>query len=424
MEALLKAVFGYAVKTGRLTVVTARGKRLTFGDGGGAPVTVRFTDARAERELALDPGLKVGEIFTDGRLVVEEGSIYDFLHLLLRDLRDMKPPLAFRLFDFIQMTIWRWMPKNDPRRSKANVAHHYDIGDDLYALFLDPDWQYSCACFEEPDQTLADAQLAKKRHLAAKLLIKPSSRVLDIGSGWGGLALYLAQVAGAAKVVGVTLSEEQIARADRRAEQAGLQDRVSFRLQDYRLVDGRFDRIVSVGMFEHVGLGFYDTFFQTIRRLLDDDGVMVLHTIGSANTPGPTNPWVLKYIFPGGHLPSLSDIVPPVERAGLVVVDIETLGPHYAETVLAWRSNFRARREEAAKLYDERFCRMWEFYLSMAEVAFRTNDITLYQVQLARRRENLPPTRDYIARAEKGLREREMLANQEAGSGALQTAKG
>ena len=370
-------------------------------------MSVRFLDGRAERELALDPGLKVGELFTDGRLLVEQGSIYQFLHLLLRDLRDMKPPLALRVFDAAQMTLWRWLPKNNPAKSQRNVAHHYDLGDELYALFLDPDWQYSCAYFEYPGQSLAEAQLAKKRHIAAKLRVQPGSTILDIGSGWGGLALYLARVAGAAKVTGVTLSEEQIARARRRAQEAGLADRVEFHLEDYRAVQGRFDRIVSVGMFEHVGLGFYDAFFRTSRRLLEDDGIMLLHTIGSANTPGPTNPWVLKYIFPGGHLPSLSDIVPPIERAGLVAVDIETLGPHYAETVLAWRLNFMARREEAAKLYDERFCRMWEFYLAMAEVAFRTNDITVYQIQLARRRENVPLTRDYLAAGETELRGRE-----------------
>ncbi|MGC1302678.1 MAG: cyclopropane-fatty-acyl-phospholipid synthase family protein [Caulobacteraceae bacterium] len=407
MEALLKLAFGYAVKVGDLTVVTSRGRTLRFGDGTGAPVRVRFKDAAAERALVLDPAMKLGELFTDGRLLVEQGTIYDLLYLMLRDLRDMKPPLLFRLVDQVQLALWRWLPKNKPERSRRNVAHHYDLGDELYALFLDPDWQYSCAYFEHPGQSLADAQLAKKRHIAAKLLIEPASTVLDIGSGWGGLALYLSKVAGAAAVTGVTLSEEQIARARLRTEAAALTDRVAFRLEDYRAVQGRFDRIVSVGMFEHVGLGFYDEFFRTSRRLLADKGVMLLHTIGSASTPGPTNPWILKYIFPGGHIPSLSDIVPPIERAGLIATDIEMLGPHYAETLLAWRTNFMARRDDAVRLYDERFCRMWEFYLALSEVAFRTNDITIYQIQLSRERQAVPLTRDYMPTAEAALRARE-----------------
>ncbi|WP_158914924.1 cyclopropane-fatty-acyl-phospholipid synthase family protein [Caulobacter sp. S45] len=407
MQALLKFVFGYAVKTGDLTVVTAKGRVLRFGDGTGAPVTIRFNDSAAERALALDPAMKLGELFTDSRLLVEQGSIYDFLHLMLRDLRNMKPPLLFRLIDRVQMALWRWLPKNKPEQSRRNVAHHYDLGDALYALFLDPDWQYSCAYFEYPGQSLADAQLAKKRHIAAKLLIEPTSSVLDIGSGWGGLALYLAKVAGAAAVTGVTLSDEQIARARLRTEATGLNDRVQFRLEDYRAVQGQFDRVVSVGMFEHVGLGFYDEFFSTSRRLLRDEGVMLLHTIGSVGTPGPTNPWILKYIFPGGHIPSLSDIVPPIERSGLVITDIEMLGPHYAETLLAWRTNFMARRDEAERLYDARFCRMWEFYLALSEVAFRTNDITIYQIQLSRERQTVPLTRDYLAAAEETLRTRE-----------------
>jgi cyclopropane-fatty-acyl-phospholipid synthase len=417
MEALLKFAFNFAVKTGDLKVITARGRTLKFGDGAGAPVKIRFKDRAAERALVLDPGMKMGELFTDGRLVVEDGTIYDFLHLMLRDLRDMKPPLMLRLIDDLQMAFWRWLPKNKPAQSRRNVASHYDLGDDLYALFLDPDWQYSCAYFEHPGQSLADAQLAKKRHIAAKLLIRPTSTLLDIGSGWGGLALYLAKTADAAQVTGVTLSEEQIARARRRADEAKLADRVQFLFQDYRAVQGQFDRIVSVGMFEHVGLGFYDAFFKTCRRLLADKGVMLLHTIGSANTPGPTNPWVLKYIFPGGHLPSLSNIVPAIERAGLIICDIEMLGPHYAETLLAWRTNFMARRDEAARLYDERFCRMWEFYLAMAEVAFRTNDITIYQIQLARERQTVPLTRDYLAAAEATLRERETAARSMPASG-------
>lgn len=407
MQALLNFAFRLAVRQGDLTVVRANGERLKFGDGTGTPATVRFKDAKAEREIVFDAGLKLGELFTDGRITVEEGSLYDFLSLMLKDMRDLDPPWPFSWLEAGEMLLWRLLPKNKPDQSRSNVAHHYDLGDALYELFLDPDWQYSCAYFERGDESLAEAQLAKKRHIAAKLLLTPQSSVLDIGCGWGGLALYLARVAGVRSVLGITLSEDQIARAKARATLAQFDDRVEFQLADYRAVQGQFDRIVSVGMFEHVGIGFYDTFFQTSRRLLRDDGVMLLHTIGLTGNAGPTNPWILKYIFPGGHLPALSDIVLSVQQSGLLVTDVETLGPHYAQTLRAWRMNFIARRDEAAKLYDERFCRMWEFYLTMAEVAFRTNDISLYQLQIARDRYRVPLTRDYLPAAEQTLRKLE-----------------
>lgn len=408
MKLLLQFAFGLTVKKGNLTIVRANGERLSFGDGSGPSVIVRFTDLAAEREIVFDPGLKLGELVTDGRIVVETGSLYDFLFLMLRDMRDLIPPWPLNWIEEVQMALWKWLPKNKPDQSRQNVSHHYDLGDDLYSLFIDPDWQYSCAYFEHAGASLAEAQLAKKRHIVAKLVLEPGSSVLDIGCGWGGLALYLAGIAKAERVVGVTLSREQIARAKARSAAAGLDDHVEFRFTDYRAVEGEFDRIVSVGMFEHVGLGFYDTFFQTARRLLREDGVMLLHTIGLTGTPGPTNPWLLKYIFPGGHLPALSDIVQSVERSDLLVADVETLGHHYAETLLAWRTNFMANRARAAALYDERFCRMWEFYLAMAEVGFRTNDVSLYQLQITRHRERIPMTRDYLAAAEQALREVEI----------------
>ena len=279
----------------------------------------------------------------------------------------------------------------------------------LYDLFLDSDRQYSCAYFEYPGQSLDDAQTAKKRHIAAKLLPKDGATTLDIGCGFGGLGLYLAGVAGA-RVTGVTLSEEQFAVATERARQTGLVDRVEFRLQDYRDVSETFDRIVSVGMFEHVGVNHYDEFFTKVRGLLKDDGVMLLHSIGRNSVPGVTNPWIRKYIFPGGYIPSLSEVLPAIERAGLYVTDIEILRLHYADTLRAWRERFMARRDEAAKLYDERFCRMWEFYLAGSETSFRVDGHMVFQIQLAKRQENVPLTRDYIPEREAELRRREARA--------------
>jgi cyclopropane-fatty-acyl-phospholipid synthase len=367
----------------------------------------RLTDHRAVLALLLDPDLRTGELFTDGRLMMERGSIYDFLSLVLdNDGEENSSPIV-KAIDRARTATQLWRQRNDPGRSRRNVAHHYDLGDQLYALFLDPDWQYSCAYFEHPGQSLADAQLAKKRHIAAKLLLEPHHRVLDIGCGWGGLALYLARVAGVAEVLGVTLSEEQIARARRRSETQGLADRARFALTDYRAVEGRFDRIVSVGMFEHVGLGNYEQFFATCRERLADDGVMLLHTIGCSDEPSVTNPWITKYIFPGGHLPSLSDMVKVVERSGLVVTDVEVLRLHYAETLRAWRLAFMARRDEAVAMFDERFCRMWEYYLAMSETAFRYEQVVVFQLQIARRQEAVPLTRDYVGSAEAALRARE-----------------
>ena len=284
-----------------------------------------------------------------------------------------------------------------------NVAHHYDLDRRLYSLFLDADRQYSCAYFEHPEQSLDDAQLAKKRHLAAKLLVNPGARVLDIGSGWGGLGLYLAETCGA-HVTGVTLSDEQHALSRARAEEKGLADRVEFRLQDYRDVAERFDRIVSVGMFEHVGVGYYDVFFRKCADLLADDGVMLLHSIGRSEGPGITNPWIAKYIFPGGYIPALSEVMPAIERAGLLVTDIEILRLHYAETLKHWRDRFLAHRDDLEKIYDERFFRMWEFYLAASEMAFREQDMMVFQLQLTKRQGVVPITRDYIAREEARLR--------------------
>lgn len=405
--ALLRKGLGSLVRSGDLTLVLPDGERLVFGDGTGDPVVARITDEAAVRALLLDPDLRTGELFTDGRLIIETGDVYDFLSLILRHGDESPPSAIVKTIDRLRTATQLWRQKNDPGLARRNVAHHYDLGDDLYSLFLDPDWQYSCAYFEHPSQSLADAQLAKKRHIAAKLLVEPHHKTLDIGCGWGGLALYLAGVVSVTDVLGVTLSSEQIARAQQRASDANLADRARFALTDYRAVTETFDRIVSVGMFEHVGLGNYDQFFETCHARLAEDGVMLLHTIGCSDEPSVTNPWITKYIFPGGHLPSLSDIARSAERSGLIVTDIEVLRLHYAETLKAWRLAFMARRDEAVRLFDERFCRMWEYYLAMSETAFRHEHVVVFQLQLARRQESVPLTRDYITRAEDALRARE-----------------
>jgi cyclopropane-fatty-acyl-phospholipid synthase len=390
-----------------LEVVAPSGKRRVFGDGTGTPVTGRFTDRAAIRELVLDPYLALGELFMDERLVVEQGSIYDLLYLFQSNLQGMTVPgFGVRLHGFVRYSLRRLKQFNPARRAQRNVAHHYDLDARLYSLFLDNDRQYSCAYFETPDATIDDAQLAKRRHITAKLLVEPGQSVLDIGCGWGGLGLYLAATAGA-KVTGITLSKEQLAIAQGRAIERNLADRAEFRLEDYRATPGQFDRIVSVGMFEHVGVVHYETFFRHAAALLKDDGVMLLHAIGRSDPPAFTNPWIEKYIFPGGYTPALSEVLPVIERAGLIATDIEILRLHYAETLKAWRERFLARRDEALALYDERFCRMWEFYLAGCETSFRFDRLMVFQIQLAHQIDAVPITRDYIARREAALRNRE-----------------
>jgi cyclopropane-fatty-acyl-phospholipid synthase len=401
MGRLLRAVFGSLIRAGNLRVTTAGGSTFTLGDGTGAGAAIRFTTRAAERGVLFDPALKFGEAYMDGGVIVEEGSIADVLAIVLGQRRQgllawMRLPWLIR---YVHRRIRQFNPR---RRAQRNAAHHYDLDDRLYALFLDADRQYSCAYFEIPEQSLDDAQLAKKRHLAAKLLVPPDRRVLDIGCGWGGLALYLAEVC-SARVTGITLSEQQLALAQTRAAEKGLSDKVEFRLQDYRDVPEKFDRIVSVGMFEHVGVGFYDTFFRKCYSLLDEHGIILLHSIGRSEGPNVTNPWIAKYIFPGGYIPALSEVLPAVERAGLLVTDLEILRLHYAETLKAWRERFLAHREEVERLYDARFTRMWEFYLAASETAFREQAMMVFQLQLTKRQDVVPMTRDYIGREEARL---------------------
>jgi cyclopropane-fatty-acyl-phospholipid synthase len=408
LERLLSIFLKRFIRRGSLTVKTASGNSYTFGDGSGTPVAVRFTSARALRQVLFDPELRLGEAYMDGTLVVERGTIADVLAVLMRQERMATANWAVPL-RIIRKLFRRLQQFNQRSASRRNVAHHYDLDGRLYQLFLDADQQYSCAYFETPDQSLDDAQLAKKRHLAAKLCVEPSNKVLDIGCGWGGLALYLAEIAGA-HVTGITLSQEQHTRAQQRALERGCSQDAVFKLIDYRDVDGEFDRIVSVGMFEHVGVGFYDTFFRQSARLLSENGTFLLHSIGRSGPPGVTNPWIAKYIFPGGYIPALSEVLPAIERAGLTVTDVEVLQLHYADTLKAWRARFLAHREEVERLYDERFVRMWEFYLASSEMAFRESDLVVFQIQIVKNKGVVPQTRDYIARNEARLRELEAQA--------------
>ncbi|MCP3466922.1 MULTISPECIES: cyclopropane-fatty-acyl-phospholipid synthase family protein [unclassified Bradyrhizobium] len=401
MDRLLRSFLTKFIRRGWMTVTTVSGAKFTCGDGSGQRVAVRFATTDAQRKILLNPELGLGEAYMDGEFVVEQGSIADALAILL-DQPGTLPQWAKPQWHLRYLT--RHLKQFNLRaRAKTNVAHHYDLDGRLYALFLDADRQYSCAYFETPDTSLDDAQLAKKRHIAAKLAIKRGHRLLDIGSGWGGLGLYLAEIADA-DVTGITLSTEQLQLANARAAEKNLTRSARFLLQDYRDIDGPFDRIVSVGMFEHVGVKFYETYFQRCAELLSEDGVMLLHSIGRSQGPDSTNPWIAKYIFPGGYIPALSEVLPAIERAGLLVCDIEILRLHYAETLKAWRERFMARREEAVQLYDERFALMWEFYLAACEMTFRKQGMMNFQIQLTKRQGVVPVTRDYIGHEEARLR--------------------
>jgi cyclopropane-fatty-acyl-phospholipid synthase len=406
VDRLLRWGLNRFVRRGSLRLTTARGSIFTFGDGTGPPVAARFVSKESQRAVMLDPELKLGEAYMDGTLLIEQGTIADLLRLVLGQTPDGMPPDWARPQWLIRYLNRRLQQFNLPSRARRNVAHHYDLDGRLYSLFLDADRQYSCGYFEALDQSLDDAQLAKKRHLAAKLLLsggRAKPRVLDIGCGWGGLGLYLAEFCGA-RVTGVTLSREQLAIAKQRAAEKSLAGAIEFRMQDYRALHESFDRIVSVGMFEHVGLNYYDGFFRKCAGMLADDGVMLLHTIGRSEGPNVTNPWIAKYIFPGGYIPALSEVMPAIERSGLIVTDIEILRLHYAETTKAWRDRFLAHRDEAERLYDLRFVRMWEFYLAASEMAFREQAMMVMQIQLAKRQDVVPMTRDYIVREEARLR--------------------
>ncbi len=400
---LLAQVLARVVSEGQLTIVdeTGRPHQIT-GAKPGPSVTMRVHDWWTGIHLAFRPRLALGEAYMDGRLTVEQGDLYDLLDLLGRNIDAVDSTAMMRWSYRLQRGLRLLEQYNPIGRAQQNVAHHYDLKGELYDLFLDPDRQYSCAYFKTGNESLELAQADKKLHIATKLLLKPGHKVLDIGSGWGGMGLFLARSFDV-EVTGVTLSREQHGVSNRRAQAAGISDRVRFKLIDYREESGRYDRIVSVGMFEHVGSAHYLEYFRKISDLLADDGVMLLHSIGRMEPPGGTNTWLRKYIFPGGYSPALSEVLAAIERAGLWVTDIEVLRLHYAETLRRWRHRFLANREKIKEIagYDDRFCRMWEFYLAGCEVAFRYMRQMVFQIQISRRQDAVPLIRDYMVTEER-----------------------
>ena len=401
MRTVLDRILKQLVAEGDFTVIWPDKTSSHYCGLPGSRAQIAISDWRTVRRLIRSPAMAFGEEYMDGGIVPVDCTIYDVLHVLLVNTEHGERGIWLLR---MQAALRRWIrflwQSNHITRSRRNVAHHYDLNGRLYSLFLDRDRQYSCAYFRRGDETIEEAQEAKKRHIAAKLLLdRPGLTVLDIGCGWGGMALTLARDYGA-RVVGITLSTEQLSEARARAETEGVADRVRFELMDYRQMDQQFDRIVSVGMFEHVGLPNYGTFFSTVRRCLQPDGVALIHAIGRFDGPGATSPWIQKYIFPGGYSPSLSEVFAPLERSGLRSTDLEILRLHYAMTLANWRRRFVANRDTIASIYDERFCRMFEFYLAGSELAFRVQDHMVFQIQLARKQDAVPLTRDYVSAAE------------------------
>ena len=392
------------VKVGTLKVIDADGKAHVFAGAPGPQATMRLTDKSLYRKLFLNPELHAGEAYMDGRMSFPDSSLRDFLTLFSMNRLSLGSYPLQKMLRRISRGLKRFQQANKVGEARRNVAHHYDLGNDFYRLFLDRGMQYSCAYFLDDTETLEEAQRNKLRLIAAKLRLQPGLKVLDIGSGWGDLALYLAALEDV-DVTGVTLSKEQHALANEKARRAGLSNRVRFELKDYRHVENRFDRNVSVGMFEHVGVQHYGEFFAKVNALLQDDGLMLLHSIGHMSPPGTASPWLRKYIFPGAYSPALSEVFPVVEQASLWVTDLEFLRVHYAKTLKHWHERFEANRAKIAAMYDERFCRMWEFYLISAEMMFRTGSQLVFHMQLARRRDAAPIVRDYVTDTQRRYQE-------------------
>lgn len=389
-----------------MRVVDADGNVEEFGGTDGPRVTIRLHEKTLPYKLLLNAGLYAGEAYMNGTLTIEEGTVRDLIDLYAMNLKAAPPNFLDRPRQLLRFMFRALQQYNPVSLAREHVAHHYDLSGALYALFLDKDKQYSCAYFTNEKESIETAQENKKRHIAAKLRIEPGMRVLDIGSGWGGLALYLAEACDA-DVTGITLSSEQHRISNERAKKTGLENRVRFFLRDYREEKGKYDRIVSVGMFEHVGVRHYKAYFAKMNELLAEDGVALLHSIGRMEPPAATNPWLRKYIFPGGYSPALSEVIQEIEKIGLYITDIEILRLHYAETLKHWYRRFQANRKQIAAIYDERFCRMWEFYLAGSEAAFRHQGHMVFQMQLAHKQDAVPLTRDYVTeweRARPGFR--------------------
>ncbi len=397
---LLNQMLKRFVRKGILSITTAKGKTYTYqGKEPGPEVSIRFHNNQIEKLLLLNPELALGEAYMDGSLTIESPhkTIYDLLDFCTQNwiIKKEHFSIPHMLMSYMSRALSYILQFSSPEKSKQNVAHHYDLDAHFYKLFLDVDQQYSCAYFKDANDSLETAQINKKHHIAKKLLLKPGQKVLDIGCGWGGMALTLAKEYDV-EVCGLTLSKEQYAVATERAKQAGLSDKVKFYLRDYRNETDKYDRIVSVGMFEHVGLPQYQTFFDQCQHLLKKDGLMLLHSIGVSSSPAPTNPWILKYIFPGGYCPSLSEVIPKVENANLYITDIEILRYHYAETLKNWRERFMRHWDKVKSIYNLKFCRMWEFYLAACETGFRNQNLMVFQIQCTRDKSVIPITRNYL----------------------------
>ncbi len=402
------------VTAGKLTLIDSRGRTHTIVGSGGPSCTVRLHARSLHHSLVTNPWLHVGEAYMDGTLTIEDGTLGDFLEILCLGASAAESLPLFRLTQWLGYKT-RWLQQyNTVRRAQSNAAHHYDLSDTLYDLFLDADRQYSCGYFMTPGDSLETAQDNKKRHLAAKLVLRPGHKVLDIGSGWGGFAIHLARTADV-DVTGLTLSVGQHRYAEARAAEAGLSDRVRFRLEDCRLQTEKFDRIVSVGMFEHIGARHFREFFAKLRELLTDDGVALVHSISRMEPPGTTSAWLRKYIFPGGYTPAMSETLAALERERLYVTDIEVLRLHYAQTLVHWHSRFQANRDKIAEIYDERFCRMWEFYLKACEMTFRHWNQMVFQIQIARQQDAVPLVRDYVTDCERASRDADAKGARGAG---------
>ena len=393
---LLARLLKDTVTQGRLRIIDVTGRMHEFGEASSSThATIRLHHRSLNYSLFFNPKLRLGEAYMDGTLTIEDGTLYDFLEICVLNSSGLERRASLALAERMSYALRRLQQANPITKARANVAPHYDISDTVADLFLDADRLYSCAYYLSSDFTLEQAQAARKRHIAAKLLLEPGQDVLEIGCGWGGLALTLARTADV-QVTGLTLSPRQHAYACRRAEEAGLADRVRFELRDYREQTGRFDRIVSVGMFEHVGAYHYEEYFSQVKALLAGDGVMLLNAIGRMEPPGTTTAWMRKYIFPGGYVPALSEVLAAIENTGLWVTDNEIDRTHYADTFKAWRENFAGNRGRALERHDERFCRMWEFYLTLCEVAFRHLQQMNFELQIAPAMNTVPLTRHYI----------------------------